>query len=50
MSQDTLTKLECTETGHLIYTRKNKKKIKERLLIKKYNPILRKHTTYKETK
>ena len=50
MSQETLTKLQCTETGHIIYTQKNKKKIKERLELKKYNPSLRKHTIYKETK
>ena len=50
MSQDTLIKLQCTENGHIIYSRKNKKTIKERLELKKFNPVLRKHTLYKETK
>jgi len=50
MSQDTLVKLQCSETGHIIYSRKNKKTIKERLELKKFNPVLRKHTLYKETK
>ena len=50
MSQDTLIKLQCTETGHIIYTHKNKKTIKERLELKKHNPKLKKHTLYKETK
>lgn len=49
MSQDTLIKLQCTETGHVIFSRKNKK-IKERLELSKYNPKLRKHSMYKETK
>lgn len=50
MSQDALIKLQCTETGHVIYSKKNKKKIRERLELKKFNPLLRKHTVYKETK
>lgn len=56
MSQEQLIKLvsEGDENGvgkgHVIYSRKNKKKIKERLELKKHNPIARKHTTYKETK
>ena len=36
--------------GHIIFTFKNKKKIKERLELKKFNPLARKHTLYKETK
>jgi large subunit ribosomal protein L33 len=36
--------------GHIIYSHKNKQKIKGRLEIKKYNPLARKHTTYKESK
>jgi large subunit ribosomal protein L33 len=50
MSQDTVIKLQSTESGHVIHTRKNKKKIKQRLELKKYDPILRKHVAYKETR
>ncbi len=55
MSQDSLVKLisEGDENGigkgHIIYTRKNPKN-KNRLRLKKYNPIAKKHTFYKETK
>lgn len=55
MSQDTLTKMESegdengVGKGHILYTRKNPKN-KERLRLKKYNPIARTHTFYKETK
>jgi large subunit ribosomal protein L33 len=56
MSQEQLIKLvsEGDENGvgkgYVIHSRKNKKKIKERLELKKYNPIAKKHTVYKETK
>lgn len=55
MSQDTLIKLESEGTeeglgkGHIVYTTKNPR-IKERLRLKKYNPVAKKHTYYKETK
>ena len=32
--------------GHTYYSRKNKKSVE----VKKYNPLIRKHTTYKEKK
>lgn len=56
MSQDNLIKLVSqgddngVGKGHIIYTSKNKKKLKERLVLKKYNPVAKKHTVYKETK
>lgn len=56
MSQETLIKLESegdeqgVGKGHILYSQKNKKKLKERLRLKKFNPIARKHTWYKETK
>lgn len=41
--------LECTETGRRTYvTEKNKINTPDKLQIKKYNPILRKHTIHKE--
>ncbi len=44
-------KLESTAgTGHFYTTTKNKKKMPEKLVIKKYDPKARKHVEYKETK
>ena len=44
-------KLESTAgTGHFYTTTKNKKTTPEKLEIKKYDPVVRKHVTYKETK
>ena len=43
--------LECTETKLRHYTTtKNKKTHPERLEMMKYNPVLKRHTLYKETK
>ncbi|MDP8224593.1 MAG: 50S ribosomal protein L33 [Candidatus Lernaella stagnicola] len=43
--------LECTESKHRHYTTtRNKKKNPTKLQIKKYNPVLRRHTLYKEVK
>ncbi|MBT3412827.1 MAG: 50S ribosomal protein L33 [Candidatus Jacksonbacteria bacterium] len=56
MSQDNLIKLESegdekgVGKGHIIYSRKNKRTLKERLRLKKHNPVARLHTWYKETK
>lgn len=56
MSQDNLIKLESEGDengigkGHIIYSRKNKRTLKDRLRFKRYNPIAKKHTWYKETK
>jgi len=44
-------KLESTAgTGHFYTTTKNKKTTPEKLEIKKYDPVARKHVVYKETK
>lgn len=56
MSQDNLIKLislgddEGVGKGHIIWAHKNTKKLKERLELKKYNPVAKKHTVYKEKK
>ena len=56
MSQENLTKMQSegdengVGKGHIIFTKKNKTKFKARLRLKKYNPIARIHTWYKETK
>jgi len=44
-------KLESTAgTGHFYTTTKNKKTTPEKIEIKKFDPIARKHVAYKETK
>jgi len=42
--------LECTETGHRTYMAQKNSKKGYKLELKKYNPLLRKHTLYKEKK
>ena len=50
-SQDHVVKMKCTETGKVHYvTRKNKKQNPDKLELKKYNPVLRKRTLYREEK
>lgn len=36
--------------GHTYYSRKNKKAVERKLEFKKYNPISKSHTVYKEKK
>ncbi|MBI2485072.1 50S ribosomal protein L33 [Candidatus Uhrbacteria bacterium] len=56
MSQENLIKLVSqgdntgAGKGHVIFSRKNKKTLKERLELSKFNPLVRKHTVYKESK
>ena len=56
MSQDRLTKLVTdgdengVGKGHIIYTFKNKKGVERKIELKKFNPIARKRTVYKEKK
>lgn len=45
-----LVKLRSTESGHMYYTSKNRNNTRERLELRKYDPIVRKHVIYKETK
>jgi large subunit ribosomal protein L33 len=49
MSQDHLAKIKSA-SGHVIFTRKNKKKVERKLEFKKYDPTVRKHVTFKEVK
>ncbi len=37
-------------TGHFYTTTKNKKTVTEKLNMKKYDPVVRKHVVYKESK
>lgn len=56
MSQDNIVKLvsegdeDGVGAGHIYYTTKNKSKLKEKLELRKYNPVAKKHTVYKEQK
>jgi large subunit ribosomal protein L33 len=44
-------KLESTAgTGHFYTTTKNKRSTPDKLLMKKFDPVARKHVDYKETK
>jgi large subunit ribosomal protein L33 len=44
-------KLESTAgTGHFYTTTKNKRTMAEKMEIKKFDPVARKHVVYKETK
>lgn len=38
------------KTGHFYTTTKNKRKSTEKIELKKYDPIVRKHVVYKESK
>jgi len=37
-------------TGHYYTTTKNKRTMTEKLVMKKFDPVVRKHVEYKETK
>jgi large subunit ribosomal protein L33 len=50
MSQDNLVKLRSTESKHVRWDNRNKKRVPEKLELKKYDPTLRKKVVYKEVK
>jgi large subunit ribosomal protein L33 len=50
MSQDKLIKIKSNDSGHIRYTRKNKKTVEKKLELKKYDPVTRKPAVYKEIK
>ena len=43
-------KLKSTESPYMYSVKKNKQNTPDRLVIKKYDPVVRKHVLYKETK
>ncbi|MCB1181196.1 MAG: 50S ribosomal protein L33 [Chlamydiia bacterium] len=43
-------KLKSTESPYVYWTRKNKKQTTGRLELRKYDPVLRRHTLFKEAK
>ncbi|RED50900.1 50S ribosomal protein L33 [Aestuariispira insulae] len=38
------------DTGHFYVTKKNPRNITEKLELKKYDPVVRKHVVYRESK
>jgi large subunit ribosomal protein L33 len=43
-------KLKSTESPYLYFTKKNKRTTTERLELKKYDPVVRKHVAFREAK
>ncbi|RMG80669.1 MAG: 50S ribosomal protein L33 [Chloroflexi bacterium] len=43
-------KLRSTESGHMYVTSKNRNNDQQRLELRKYDPIVRRHVLYRETK
>jgi large subunit ribosomal protein L33 len=43
-------KMRSTESPYTYMTTKNKQKNPERLALRKYDPVVRKHVTFKETR
>ncbi|MEM9775120.1 MAG: 50S ribosomal protein L33 [Chloroflexota bacterium] len=43
-------KLKSTESGHQYVTTKNRRNDPQRIELKKYDPLVRKHVLYRETK
>jgi len=49
--KDTMAKLKCSECGRIThYTKRNKKKVKEKLSLSKYCSFCRKNNTHNESK
>jgi large subunit ribosomal protein L33 len=42
--------LDSTESGHSYHSTKNKRNTSEKVEIKKYDPVIKKHALYKEKK
>ena len=43
-------KMVSTESGHVYYTQKNRRNDANRIELRKYDPVLRRHTLYRESK
>ncbi|HAZ60022.1 MAG TPA: 50S ribosomal protein L33 [Gammaproteobacteria bacterium] len=48
--QDKIRMVSSAGTGHFYTTSKNKKNVPEKMEMKKYDPVVRKHVAYKEAK
>lgn len=42
--------LRSTESGHLYHTEKNRRNDAARMELRRYDPLLRRHTLYRETR
>jgi large subunit ribosomal protein L33 len=45
-----LVRMKSTESDHIYYTEKNRRNDAGRMELRKYDPILRRHVLYKESK
>lgn len=45
-----LVKLRSTESGHMYYTTKNRRTTTQRIELRKYDPLVRRHVIYRETR
>ena len=48
--RDKIRLISSAGTGHFYTTDKNKKNTPEKMLVKKYDPVVRKHVEFKESK
>ena len=48
--RDKIKMVSSAETGHFYTTTKNKRTMPEKLEMKKFDPVVRKHVMYKESK
>lgn len=48
--RDLIRLVSSADTGHFYTTDKNKKTMSDKMEIKKYDPVVRKHVMYKEAK
>jgi len=49
-TQRVLVKLKSTKSPYMYTTKKNKRNTPDRIQLKKYDPILKKHVLFKETR
>jgi len=48
--RDKIKLVSSAKTGHFYTTTKNKRKTPDKLVLNKYDPVVRKHVEYKEAK
>jgi large subunit ribosomal protein L33 len=48
--RDKIKLVSTADTGHFYTTTKNKKNMPDKMEIKKFDPVVRKHVVYKESK
>lgn len=50
MSQDRLIRLKSTKSDHVVWTRKNRKKVERKIELMKFDPTIRARVLFKEAK